>query len=128
MAGARRFYELHCWQLSDELKNELYRVARRRAVRRDSKFVGQLRDAAASAPRTIAEGFGRRTHKDFAHFLDYARASLNESQGHIKDACDRRYITLEEFTRLIRLARRATAATAGLQRYLRNTPDPPDSQ
>ncbi|HEX5110770.1 MAG TPA: four helix bundle protein [Vicinamibacterales bacterium] len=124
MAAATHFEELDCWQLANELKLALYALIRRPAVRRDFDLVKQIRKAAASSPSNIAEGFGRRTHKDFAHFLDFARGSLYESQNHIRDCRDRHYCTNEEYRALITLARRASGATAALQRYLRNNPDP----
>ena len=119
MAGARHFRELSCWQLACELKLGIYRFAEQPAIKRDSRFYDQLRDAAASAPRNIAEGFARRTHIEFARFLDIARASLAEVQNHLQDAVDRRYLDDEEFGRLDSLAARASAAVARLQRYLR---------
>jgi four helix bundle protein len=125
MAPARRFSELVCWQLSDGLKLAVYEICRRPDVLRDLRFCSQFRDAAASAPRNIAEGFGRRTHKDFAHFLDVTRGSLHECEQHLKDAVDRGYLTSAESAALVSLARRAGGATAGLQRYLRSTPDVP---
>ena len=125
MSGAKDFRELACWQLANEFKLRIYRVVERPAVRRDFRFADQIRDAAASAPRNIAEGFGRRTHPDFAHYLDIARGSLMESQNHLFDAVDRGHITAAERDDMIRLARRAGRAIAALQRYLRNNPNPP---
>ena len=75
-----------CWQLACELKVALYRFVESPQIRRDFRFYSQVRDAAASAPRNIAEEFSRRTHADFAHFLDMARASLGECQNHLHDA------------------------------------------
>lgn len=125
MAGARLFQELDCWQLANELKLAIYRVSARSAVARDVRFCEQIRDAAASAPRNIAEGFGRRSHADFARFLDVARGSLNECQNHLHDACDRRYVSQTERDELTIVAKRASGAVAALQRYLRRKP-PPD--
>ena len=119
MAGARHFRELVCWQLAQELKVAVYRLAEQPPLKNDFRFSGQFRDAAASAPRNIAEGFGRRTHADFAHFLDVARASLGECQNHLQDAVDRGYLSPNDFTTLNALAERACGAVAGLQRYLR---------
>ena len=119
MAGARHFDELDCWQLANELKLAILEIAERPRVARDFKFCGQFVDAAAGAPRTIAEGFGRRSDADFAKFLDYARGSLMECQNHLTDAADRRYIDATERDRLIVLAKRAGGAAAGLQRHLR---------
>ena len=76
-------------------------------------------DAAASAPNNIAEGFGRRTHADFAHFLDNARGSLQELQSQFKDGFDRGYLSQTETRQLTIVAKRASGAVAGLQRYLR---------
>lgn len=119
MAGVRHFRELVCWQLACELKVALYRFVERPQVRRDFRFYSQVRDAAASAPRNIAEGFGRRTHADFAHFLDVARASLGEYQNHLQDAVDRGYLSADDFKTTNALAERACSAVAGLQRSLR---------
>jgi four helix bundle protein len=121
MAGARHFRELVCWQLSRELKIAMYQFLERPQVKRDFRFCSQVRDAAASAPRNIAEGFGRRTHADFAHFLDVARASLGECQNHLQDAVDRSYLSPDEFNNLNTLAERACGAVAGLQRHLRRS-------
>ncbi len=112
MAGARHFRELTCWQLAYELKLEMYRLADQPHVKRDVRFYDQIRDAAASAPRNIAEGFGRRTHVEFARFLDIARGSLNESQNHLQDAVDRHDLDAAEFKRLNSLSERASAAVA----------------
>jgi len=121
VAGARHFTELVCWQLARELKLDVYRIARRPVVNGDVRFCSDLRDAAASAPRNIAEGFGRRTHAEFARFLDVARASLMECQNHLEDAVDRHYIARDECDQLLTLARRTGGAVAALQRYLRGS-------
>jgi four helix bundle protein len=86
MAGARRFQELDCWQLANEFKRRIYEVTERPRWKRDLKFYEQIPDAAASAPRNIAEGYGRKTHADFAQLLDIARGSLMECENHLVDA------------------------------------------
>jgi four helix bundle protein len=122
VAGARHFTELDCWKLADELKVAPYRFSNRRAVQRDLSYREQLREAAASAPRNIAEGFGRRTNVDFARFLDIARGSLMECQNHLKDGVDRGHLDSTESAALISLAKRASGAVAALQRHLRRPP------
>jgi four helix bundle protein len=119
MAGARRFQDLVCWQLAREFKIAVYQFAETPSLKRDYKFYAQIRDAAASPPRNIAEGFGRRSHADFARLLDVARASLAESQNHLIDAIDRGYLEDAEFRTMNSLAERTCGAIAALQRYLR---------
>jgi four helix bundle protein len=119
VTAARHFKELVCWQLSNDLKLEIYRLAEAKDVRDDIRFHDQIRNAAASAPRNIAEGFGRRTDKEFAHYLDIARGSLMECQNHLQDAKDRGYLAEPDFATMNALARRACGAVAGLQRHLR---------
>ena len=118
---ARAFTELDCWQLSEQFKLALYELVDRDPAKKDLKFRDQVRDAAASAPRNIAEGFGRRTDKEFARYLDVARGSLNECQNHLRDAVDRGYLNDPEFSSLLTLSKRAAGAVAGLQRWLRRT-------
>jgi four helix bundle protein len=119
MAGVRRFEELDCWKLANELKLEVYELLERPHVKTDREFCDDIRDAARSAPANIAEGFGRRTDAEFARFLDIARGSLNECRNHIGDARDCNYISEDEWSALDVLASRAVGAVAGLQRYLR---------
>ncbi len=45
---------------------------------KDYSFRDQMRRAALSVMNNIAEGFERRTKKDFAHFLDLAKGSAGE--------------------------------------------------
>ena len=125
MSGAKDFRELECWQPANEFKMRIHRIVERPVVRRDFKFADQIGDAAASAPRNIAEGFSPCTHADFAHYLDVARGSLMESQNHLCDGVDRGHLTAAERDEMILLGKRAGSAIAALQRYLRNNPNPP---
>jgi four helix bundle protein len=124
MAVARHFTELDCWQLANDLKLKIYAVSERPALKRDRDYYDQIRDAAASGPRNIAEGFGRHTDPDFARFLDVARGSLMECQNHLKDGVDRGYLTQTECDELLILAKRSCGAVAGLQRHLRRRRKP----
>ena len=59
MAGFRDFREMAAWQLSRDVRTLAYRLLAKREVARDFEFRDQLKDAARSAPRNIAEGFAR---------------------------------------------------------------------
>lgn len=96
----------------------------RRILRaKDFKLHGQIREAARSAPRNIAEGFARYKHKDFARFVRIAKGSEAELLNHCQEAFDDGYLTDSEGRALEHAARKAIKAANGLIRYLDSTPD-----
>ena len=115
---ARDFTELIAWQLARELKLRVYELVKRPCVARDFAFVDQILDSAASAPRNIAEGFGRFNRREFAHFLKIAIASEQEVRNHFIDAHDRGYIDTNERNGAVELSRRAVTAATRLRTYL----------
>jgi four helix bundle protein len=117
--GARDFTELRAWQLARRLKVEVDRaVLAKPGALAQCKFHEQLSDAVRSAPRNLAEGFGRYSHREFAHFTRIARASLKETQNHILDARDQSIIDEGEFEQLWKLSDEAVAAATALLKYL----------
>src|SRR5688572_24680685 len=89
MLGVRRmahnFRELVSWQLAFELSERIHKLLQSGPASKDFKFRDQLADSARSAPRNIAEGFGRFNPTETAQFVDYARASLDETENHLRE-------------------------------------------
>jgi len=81
--GAKHFTELRAWQLAAELSDKVVAVCATDPLQKDFEFRNQLRDAAEAAPRLIAEGFGRWSHRDFARYLVMARSELMELQSDV---------------------------------------------
>jgi len=75
MAAARSHKELICWQRAYELKLQVYELLRRGTVTQDFDFSDQLKESASSAPRLIAEGFGRYYPAEFSKYLRLAKRS-----------------------------------------------------
>ena len=119
---ARHFTDLVCWQLSSALKRKIYAVIARPKVARDLKFCEQIRESARSAPRNIAEGFGKYDPPEFRRYLNIASGSIAETQNHLRDALDLKYLEQEELAELWQLAGRARGATLALMTYLENCP------
>ena len=75
MSFAKRFEDLEIWQQARHLYREVYGSLR---GCKDYSFRDQMQRAALSVMNNIAEGFERKTKKDFAHFLDLAKGSAGE--------------------------------------------------
>lgn len=120
MEVAERFEDLVTWQVLRELEIDIHRLAERDAIKRDFKFRDQIIDAAGSAVRNVAEGFGRYNPTENARFLDVTRASTLEVQACLQTARSRGLISQDEFEHAHRLTERGLQLTAGLQRYLRS--------
>jgi four helix bundle protein len=118
--GARRFHELRAWQACDAYKKAVYRLCLDIPMANDWKRRGQLEDSVAGPPGHVAEGFGRFNPSDFARFLVFARSSLMESQNHLRDAVDKKYISEETRLTLDALAEVALEEVTGLMEYLQS--------
>jgi four helix bundle protein len=73
-----RFRELEVWRVSMDLVVRIYEITREFPKSEQFGLTSQLQRSAVSIPSNIAEGSGRGTKRDFAHFLDQARGSLYE--------------------------------------------------
>jgi four helix bundle protein len=122
--GVRHFTELRAWQLADRLRTEVYRFTSVPPAVHDRRFCADIRASSTSVCANIAEGFGRYTHREFAGFLTIARGSLSETQDHLINARDRRYLTPEKSAKLWGVSEDAMRAVTGLFTYLRTHPRP----
>jgi len=127
MATIRRFEDLRAWKKARELVREIYGLCEDGALKKDFGLRDQLCRAAVSCMSNIAEGFGRKSDKDFAHFLDMAKGSAVEVQSLVYVALDVGYIQEAEFRRLSTLADETASLVGGLSSYLRKNSGRPDS-
>lgn len=116
--GVRRYEDLEAWKVANGLKREVYALTETGPASKDFKFCDQIRDAASSATRNIAEGFGRFYPREFARFMDFSIASTMEIQDCLNDGIARKYFTLESTKRARSLAERSLQVSKGLKRYL----------
>ena len=76
----------------------------------------QLRRAVISIPSNIAEGSGRTSAKDQAHFFEIAFGSLMEVHCQMDISCDLEYINQNELTQVEEQIRKIAAILSGLRR------------
>ena len=120
MRGVRRFTDLRAWQSCDVYKKAIYRLCENGPLSRDWERRNQLEESVKGPPAHIAEGYGRFNPPDFARFTVMARASLMESQNHLRDAVDKGYITEDVRLELDKLAEAALGEVTGLMEYLQS--------
>jgi four helix bundle protein len=79
----------------------------------------QVKRAAYSVPLNIVEGAGRRTEKDFAHFLDNALGSVQEMEYACFLAKDLEYIDESKYLEIYKMVGEVKAMLIGLIKHLR---------
>jgi four helix bundle protein len=100
MAKIKTFRDLKVWQKAHQLVLDIYQATKEFPPEEKYGLAAQLRRSAASIPTNIVEGFKRKSRKDFAHFVNIADTSLEETKYHLILARDLHYVTgtvLSEF-------------------------------
>ncbi|MFM8468631.1 MAG: four helix bundle protein [Limisphaerales bacterium] len=113
-----RFEKLTVWQEARKLNREVYRLSRSFPEREAFGLTSQLRRAAVSVVANIAEGAGRNSDKDFAHFLEQAYGSLMEVAALLHLAFDESYTSEADAERLLNFIEVLAKQLAALNRSL----------
>lgn len=116
---ARTFKEIKVWQKAHELVLEIYKITDGFPSSERYNITCQLRRSCASVPTNIVEGYKRRSDKDFAHFLNMADSSLEETKYHLLLAHDLRYLDKISYERLSILADEIGRMLYGFQNKLK---------
>ena len=92
-----RFEEIISWQKAKLLTLEIYNIFE---YQKDFNFKNQIQRSVISIMNNIAEGFERRTNKEFVQFLYIAKGSAGEVRSMLYLAKDLNYITEEQYKKL----------------------------
>ena len=95
MTGKQRSRRLLVWQLSDQLRLEVFKLTKRERLDSDHRLRSQIEDGAGEVCRNIAEAFATDRGRDFAVRL--ARAAINDVQAGCRIAVMKRDVTEAEF-------------------------------
>jgi len=98
MAPVNCFEDLEVWKLSMSLTINVYRYF---SECKDFGFKQQIQRASVSIPSNIAEGFSRKTNKEFCQFLYIAKGSCAEVRTQIYLAKELLYIDNDVFTKCL---------------------------
>lgn len=116
-----RFEKLEVWQEARKINQVIYRLTRKFLREELFAMTSQIRRASISVSSNIAEGSGRNSDKDFAHFLEQSYGSLMEVASVFYLALDESYVTESDLDPLFDELERLAKRTASLNRSLNVT-------
>ena len=92
------YRRLEVYQNAKALSHEVCKLIKAFPVDERFGLCDQLRRAVMSIPINIAEGFGRFSSKEKAHFIQIAFGSINEVMCELELSFDEGYISQEQLT------------------------------
>ena len=90
------YKNLEAYKESKKLVKQVYALLKKFPKEETYALCDQLRRAVISVPSNIAEGSGRTSAKDQAHFLEMAFGSIMEVDCQMDIAQDLGYVSLDE--------------------------------
>ena len=114
-----RFEDIEAWQEARKLVNLVYDVIRKNPnFKKDFRLVNQIQAASVSSMSNIAEGFSRKTNKEFIQFLYISKGSAAEVQSQSYVAIDQKYISGDDFNSIYNQAEIVSKLDSGFIKYL----------
>ena len=114
------FEDLFTWQKGIELVKEIYLITEKKGLKTDYGLKDQLRRSAVSIPTNIAEGFERRSSKEYLNFLNIAKGSSGEVRSLSYVALEVGYIDKPEHQLLREKAKFISSSIANQMKAINN--------
>jgi len=116
-----RFEDIPVWQETRIFINLIFStIEKSQKLKKDYSLCDQLRRASYSISLNIAEGFERGSNKDFAHFLNIAKASAGETRAILYILLDNNFINQVEFNNLHSKIVKIACNLANFRKFLKN--------
>ena len=87
---------------------------------KDWGFKTQIQKAGISIGNNIAEGFERKSDKEFSRFLDISKGSCGEVRSMYYSAEDLEYVEVEIASKRRKQAKHISGEISGLMNYLKS--------
>lgn len=110
-----KFEDIIAWQKSKELTLKVYGLFN---SNRDYGFKDQIQRASVSIMNNIAEGFERKSNKEFKQFLYIAKGSCGEVRSMIILALILKYIVKTEYDKILNLSSEISKILSGFIKTL----------
>ena len=118
MGKFESFEDIKVWQLSQELALEVYQFSTKEKFHSDFDLARQMRRAAVSVPSNIAEGFERKSNKEFARFLYISKGSVGELRSQLYLARELKYVNEKVYKHIIEKCVQVSKMLGSLIKYL----------
>lgn len=115
----KAFTDMDLWQVAHRLSLTIYRMTNQFPKHEIYGLTSQMRRCAVSIPANIAEGWGRRSTKDFLRHLAIANGSIEELRYFLILAKDLKYCSQDDVAEPNSDVDRIGAMIAALERSLR---------
>ena len=109
------YKNLEAYKESKTLVKQVYALLKKFPKEEQYALCDQLRRAVISVPSNIAEGSGRTSAKDQAHFLEMAFGSLMEVDCQMDIAQDLGYVSLDEHEEVTVQISKVAALLSGMR-------------
>jgi four helix bundle protein len=96
----KTYKDLLVWQKGVDLVDDLYAVTRKYPKDELFGLISQIRRAAVSIPTNIAEGWGRKSTKNYIQFIRISVGSLYELETLLTISKNQKFIDQKEKTSL----------------------------
>lgn len=110
-----KFEDIISWQKAKDLSILVYSIFKNN---RDFGFKDQIQRASISINNNIAEGFERKSNKEFKQFLYIAKGSCGEVRSMLYIALELKYLSKEEFNQMLDLSSEISRLLSGFIKKL----------
>lgn len=115
----KKFEEMKIWQDSRGLVVKVYELINsNERIKKDFSLTDQLKRASYSIMLNIAEGYERRSKKEFANFLNIAKGSAGEVRSILYVAKDNYGLDESIFNSLLKDVEAISAQLFNFRKYL----------
>ncbi len=110
-----KFEDIVAWQKARQLTKQIYTIFEKN---RDYSFTDQIKRASCSIMNNVAEGFERKSNKEFILFLFIAKGSSAEVRSLLYLARDLNYLKESEYEYLLSLVMEVAKMLSGFIKSL----------
>jgi four helix bundle protein len=113
--------DLEVWKKGCRLTVDIYKLTGEGKFEKDWGFRDQLRRASLSIPSNVAEGYERKSVKEFKHFLNIALGSCAELRTQLYIAHAVEYITKDQMNNMVEKCLELSAQISKLSKNLKTS-------